>query len=400
MFTETNGINVLLKSEYMKLTFFDKRSAAAIRAILHEIRSFAVGEWEGCNWDDNYVMAGDYKNVNIFSYSDEPGKFGFQITIPKAWELADNVRLTPHTEGLEDILIGWDLNIVGEDRYFSKLYIEDPMLRHFIISTDNVDSFSFHCKSSQGYRVPYGVQEMDLSGYNFSSLIFDMDRYSKLRKIILNSTITPPYLHIFSYTDKLYKMPQIEADGGLSRLLIEYADFSDFDFSKIQNVETVQLKHCSGSINAQGCKAEKMSVIYFEGNISVSECPNLTLLSLDEIKSPSVVVTTNPKLTQFSISGLNTDTDVEALSVCDCPSLESICCINKNLSSLELNNLPSLSLIWCYNNRNLTGVMPPVIDEVRERGGEAIYDIRYSYRWSNSENKYIGIDNGYGFYSS
>ena len=250
----------------------------------------------------------------------------------------------------------------------------------------------------QGYRVPYGVQEMDLSGYNFSSLIFDMDRYSKLRKIILNSTITPPYLHLFSSSDKLYKMPQIEADGGLTRLKIEYADFSDFDFSKIQNVKTVTLEDCSGPINAQGCKAETMSVNYFEGNISVSECPNLTLLTLDEIKSPSVVVTTNPKLTQFSIYGWKTD--LEAVSVCNCQSLESIYCNNKNLSSLELNNLPSLSLIECANNSNLTGVMPHVIDEVLERGGEARYDKRYHYYdWNIIEHKYNKwTDNGYGFY--
>lgn len=139
-----------------------------------------------------------------------------------------------------------------------------------------------------------------------------------------------------------------------------------------------------------------MSVNFFEGNISVSDCPNLTLLSLDRIKSPSVVVTTNPKLTQFSIYGW--DTDVEALSVCDCQSLESLYTNSNNLSSLELNNLPSLSLIECLGNSNLTGVVPHVIDEVLERGGEAKYDIRYSYRWSDSENKYIGIDNGYGFY--
>ncbi len=105
-------------------------------------------------------------------------KFNFAITIPNEWELADNVRLTPHTEGLEDILISWNLNLVGEDRHFSKLYIEDPMLSSFNISTDNVDSFSFHCKSSP-YRFPYGVQEMDLSGCNFSNLTFDMDRYSR-----------------------------------------------------------------------------------------------------------------------------------------------------------------------------------------------------------------------------
>ena len=395
IFTETNGINVLLKSEYMEIKSFDKRLAAAIRAILHEIRSFAVGEWEGCNWDDNYVMAGDYKNVKI-GYSNEPGKFNFAITIPNEWELADNVRLTPHTEGLEDILTGWNLYILGEDRYFSKLYIEDPMLSSFNISTDNVDSFSFHCKSSP-YRFPYGVQEMDLSGCNFSNLTFDMDRFSKLRKIILNST-TPLYLQLINYSGKSYKMPQIEADGGLSRLKIEYADFSDFDFSKIQNVKTVTLEDCSGSINAQGCKAETMSVNYFEGNISVSECPNLTLLTLDEIKSPSVVVTTNPKLTQFSIYGW--DTDVEALSVCDCQSLESLYINSNNLSSLELNNLPSLSLIDCSGSRNLTGVMPHVIDEVLERGGEANYDKRYHYyEWNAIEHKYNKwTDNGYGFY--
>lgn len=212
IFTETNGINVLLKSEYMEIKSFDKRLAAAIRAILHEIRSFAVGEWEGCNWDDNYVMAGDYKNVKI-GYSNETGKFNFAITIPNEWELADNVRLTPHTEGLEDILISWDLNLVGEDRHFSKLYIEDPMLEYFWISTDNVDSFSFHCKSSSLRHLPYGVQEMDLSGCNFSNLTFDMDRYSKLRMIILNSTITPYYLQLINYSGKSYKMPQIEADG-------------------------------------------------------------------------------------------------------------------------------------------------------------------------------------------
>lgn len=404
VFTEIEDANLLMRSFEVSLRGMDKRLSAAIRAILRDIRASAVGEWEGCNWDDNYVMVGDYKNVSIEAYG--PSSYQFFITVPEEWEMTDNLKITPHTEGLEDILASWNITIEGDDRYFSKVYIEDPLIS-FPYIPDNVDSFSFHSEHAIFYEtyLPKYVQELDLSRCPRvrKDLTFNMDEFPKLKKLTLNSSPINS-LSTNSYTKKSYIMPQIETEGtDLEKISVKYAEFSDCDFSKVSSVKFIGLEDCSGTVNIRGCKVQDLWLGgEFKGSFSVSECPNLDKLIAYYITTPSFAVSDNPKLQSVEIHNGTSQGGhaVGALSICDCPSLSYILCADSGISSLELNNLPTLRNLWCQDNYNLTGVMLPIFDEMRDRNPALSYDKRYQYKnWDVDEQKYTSwIDNGYGFY--
>ena len=107
----------------------------AIRAILADILKSRVGEWKGCNWEDEGVSFMDLKNVSYYKYSDEEfarsrelwGDWAYsqQITIklPEDWKVSKSITIENHSENVQDM--GWELDIYSQTD-FDDILIEDP----------------------------------------------------------------------------------------------------------------------------------------------------------------------------------------------------------------------------------------------------------------------------------
>lgn len=401
LFTEIGGVTLLLRTFTPEIKGVDKRFSAAVRAILRDIRASAVGEWKGCNWDDNFVMVGDYENVEIYK-SINSDKLCMDIDIPEEWKLSDYLKIGPHTDGVEDLIEQWELDIHGDGRHFSKVEINDPLIERVYI-TDHVDSFSFHSELSRvgSYNLPKDVVEMDLShclGLQ-KSLSFEEKDFPNLKKVTLK--FTPVEKLFFKGKSASSKIPEIELENTELELFgISYMNISGYDLTRLKDVKEIAIDYCTGSFNGR-CNAEKLKVGGTFSSMVISGCANLGELDLSFVSTPSVVITGNPVLSSIDIFHRTSEDPrykIDALSITDCPAVKEISCYDSGISSLQLANLPSLTKLNCADNHNLTGVMLPIFDELKARNAVLVYDQRYTYRWDSGIQGYTYTDNGYGFY--
>ncbi len=357
----------------------------AFKEILADIYSCRSGEWKDCNWMEPGVNVTELAHVGF-----KDGHWG--IGIPEEWKLSSNIKVGNHTGGVSGFR-SWSLNASGNDaRTFTNVEVNDKNCTGFNVG-EHVENYAIHSEKLVKLDIPEDVRTLDLSGTAFTSLHFTPSIYKNLNSIKLDNCIQLTEL-LFSNTE-LTALPAFSVTGcnALKNVtiydsIIEEGAFRDITWPS-------GLKRLS--IEGSRITAKTLDVAVPDLFISTTTCGDLAISGCAGMKDLWMSLDTGGNISVSQCASLQTfriGWNIAGLSVTSCPALTSLTARECKMSSFQASSLPSLTELNVYNNKNLTGVMLPIFDEVRSKPGSSLsYDQRY---WYYSDGSYR--DNGYGYW--
>ena len=420
------GKDVILREHTGSMRMVDEDEEYAMKQILADLYACRGGDWDGCEWPTaNYGIA-NMQNIDMSVRSNN--EHNYTILITKEWPLGDNLYVGNHSSKVKNF--SWSLDYEG-DTHFNTVQIEDPCCRRAFVGPD-CDTFIQHCKLEDGNDLtfPAHVQTLDIAGCPityFSAAPSSNGNGFQPKKVILDNCQKLETISIgFSGSDYkeelLYKNPPLISTKKCSKLKNFYLRYAVADASFFNDIEMnggkLSLYHVSGLDNFQlktNCEwlgvvdsqvgnfnattaLSALKEIYFSTSTyrtaTVSGLPALTAVDMSRNLCEKISITQCNALEKIRIDNYWEDSyNVGALSVTDCPSLKTLYCPCIGMSSFEASGLPVIEKLDCSYNKNLTGLMLPVFDQMFNAGYQPEYDIRYEYEWEE-----LKKDNGYGYY--
>lgn len=357
----------------------------AIKEVLADIYSCRSGEWKDCNW-----MKSD---VNVTELAHVEFKDGhWSIAIPEDWKFTSNLKIGNHTGGVSDFKT-WSLNAGGNDkRTFSNVEVKDKKCTAFNVG-EHVENYSMHSPKLSRLDIPEDVKTVELSETPFDGISFYLDSYKNLKSVKIDNcslltklsfTATDPKALPTLYVSNCNALQTLN----LNKIILEEGAFKNITwpsgFQRL-NIEQSQIK----------ATALDVAVPYLF--ISTSTCADLAISGCVGMKDLWISLDKGGNISVSGCASLQTcrvGWNIAGLSVTSCPALTSLTARETKMSSFQASSLPSLTDLDLYNNRNLTGLMLPIFDEVRNKPGSSLsYDKRYWY-WSDGTWR----DEGYGYW--
>ena len=356
----------------------------AFKEILADIYSCRSGEWKDCNWMEPGVNVTELSHVTF-----KDGHWG--IGIPEEWKFGSNIKVGNHTEGVSGFQT-WSLSAVNGERKFTNVEVDDKNCTAFNVG-EHVENYAIHSTKLTKLDIPEDVKTLDLSGTAFTGLTFVPSLYKNLNFIKLDNCSKLTELR-FSDTE-LTALPEFSITGCNAGLRV-YLYYSIIDEGAFKNV-TWPSGFKGINIEHSQIKATKLDIAVPEINVYSSTCGDLAISGCNGLKSLWMSLDTGGNISVSGCASLQTfriGWNIAGLSVTSCPALTSITARECKMSSFQASALPSLTDLDLYNNKNLTGVMLPIFDEVRSKPGSSLaYDQRY---WYYSDGTWR--DNGYGYW--
>ena len=375
-----------------KISPSDERVTEAIRGILSDLLEARSGEWPGCNWDDPALMLSDYADV-------ESGEGYCNITIPSNWALKSDIHVRDHSSGIQDFG-RWSLTIAGTDnRNFDSITVDDRNCYEFFAG-DKVRKYAIHSDKLTRALIPDEVEILDLGGCRQleSFNIYDSYECNKIKELILDGCTALPSCTIKGNTSRR-NAPKVSTEGCTALKDVQFYDLA-VDQGDIDGIEltcpgaSLTISNCDVDVLSFGMPVSKVNIRSSFKQLVFNAAPTLEKVDVFNATGESITVSNCPNLKVFDAynNTLNAG-GIGAISVTDCPLLESLKCYRSGLSSFEASGLPSIRELDCGYNDNLSGVMLPIFDEMYDKGLQPRYDQRY-YSYYNDEYK----DLGYGWY--
>ncbi|MCQ2143205.1 MAG: hypothetical protein MJY56_03955 [Bacteroidales bacterium] len=374
-----------MPGNYLRVISVSTSSLGALKEILSDIYSCRSGEWNGCNWMEPNVNVAQLAQVSFLDGH-------WTISIPQDWKFTSNLKIGNHTDGVSDFKT-WSLNASGNDkRSFTNVEVKDKKCTSFNVG-EHVENYSMHSTKLTMLDIPEDVRTLDLSGTEFPDLSFYLGTYENLQSIKLDACSKLTKLSLSA--SKLTALPTLNISNCslLQRLTLQYMIVGENAFKNISwpsGFKSITLEHSKIAATALDVAVPELSVYTSTcGDLAISGCNGMKnlWLSLDNAGSISVSQCQ-------TIQTLRVGWNMCSLSVTGCQSLTSLTARETQMSSFSASALPSLIDLDLYNNKNLTGVMLPIFDEVRSKPGSTLsYDKRY---WYYSDGTWT--DEGYGYY--
>lgn len=374
-----------LPNSYLRVISANTGCISALKNILSDIYSCRSGEWKGCNWME--------PNVGVARLSHVEFKDGhWSIAIPEDWKFTSNLKIGNHTEGVSGFKT-WSLSAGGNDkRTFSNVEVKDKKCTAFNVG-EHVENYAIHSTKLTKLDIPEDVKTLDLSGTAFASLHFVPSIYKNLDFIKLDDCSKLTELR-FSDTE-LTPLPEFSITGCNAGLYV-YLYYSIIDEGAFKNV-TWPSGFKGIDIEKSQIKATTLDVPVPKINVYTSTCGNLAISGCNGLKSLWMSLDNGGNISVSGCASLQTcrvGWNIAGLSVTSCPALTSLTARETKMSSFQASSLPSLTDLDLYNNKNLTGVMLPIFDEVRSKPGSSLaYDKRYWYYYDGTWEDY-----GYGYW--
>ncbi len=169
------------------------------------------------------------------------------------------------------------------------------------------------------------------------------------------------------------------------------------------------------SLNLSGCTALRGLVFSIDSasstSLNVKGCTSLERIECDNTQITSLDVSECIALHELR---MHNSSKLTSLNVRGCTEMKELICRNAQLSSLDVSGLTNLRLLYCNENKltslKLDGTTLYELDcrsnnlcEARSQIFDNItilhYDIRYEYKWSNMQMRYIvEKDHGKGYW--
>ena len=270
---------------------------------------------------------------------------------------------------------------------------------------------------------PTHVKTLDVSGSNISEFWITTLENKDFRpnKVILDDCPILKQIQLGrSDMERMMNLPHISAKNcpKLQGVNVYKADAFDGFFDNIEmnggtislydvtgltdinlkvNCDNLRITNTTfGNLTATGLNT--LANVYFHANTYktavFSNLPKLQDIDLARNLCEKISITQCNALEKIQIDNYGEEPfRVGALSVTDCPSLKTLYCPRIGMSSFEASGLPVIEKLDCSSNKNLTGEMLPVFDQMFNAGYTPYYDIRYEYEWEE-----LKKDNGYGYY--
>ena len=411
-------MNALLKI-FNAGRFVDADEENAMKNILADIYACRAGEWKGCDWMDDKKGVANMKNITLFK--GDGSVASYRILVPPEWKLSDNLIIGNYSASVKDF--EWELDVEGE-RKFSKVQIEDANCVYGFVG-ENCDTYIYHSTCERcGAVFPENAKVIDVAGTNIQNFRINpfldgnvfrpkkviLDNCPKLESIAFGRSDDPTMMDApevsakdcpklanvtFSYTEVPGGfLDNIEMHGG--RLILNHVTGLT-DISIRKNCELLSISHCIfNSLNVtglNGLKTFSLSDCTFAA-AGLAELPCLETADFYRNTAESVTIDNCGALERVQVSNYDgTGCALASLSVTNCASLNTLYCQDVGMSSFEASGLPVIEYLNCSGNRNLTGVMLPVFDQMYNAGLHPVYDIRFEYEWEE-----LKKDNGFGYY--
>ena len=365
------------------LLALDSNHIKAIRGILSDIRSCGVGDWEGCNWDEDTPIS-RMNGVGITGPDENADKsYRMAITLKEDWKLGGNLKVANHSSGVSDLYwtLDWDArawadhpddsdlrgckdfdSIVIEDESFNELY--SPALTK-----------TFSCHSPKHY-----------SSMVIATEVLDLSR-SGVRDIYAYMGSNGMW-GVGDYPTK------VSADNcpDLREVSLDYPEGKSLEFSAVNCPSLIALSLCGGgtirftpeTVSGQSSsKAERGLYLDCPGMESVAIGNGWKDASVCHISSVTAAGAQN-------LCSLKIGAGVTSLTIADCPNLESLNARfmddKGDLQAFSISGTPKMKKLNIEGHKKLIMQVPAVFDEIRSRGGELLYYERYWYT-STSEDK-------------
>lgn len=408
-----------LRSFNSRMILVDEDEEYAMKQILADIYACRGGEWDGCEWTTSKYGVANLPYIKLTTVN-TGGRNHYEVLIPKEWPLGDNLYVGSHSGKVKNF--SWDLDYEA-DSHLSRVEINDPNCKSAYVG-DDCDTYIFHSTFEEPVLYyPANVKTIDVAGSCIRSFGYSTTWKKGFRpqKVMLDSCLNLEEIDLQGDgTDRLTGAPKISAKNcpSLKRVYLSNADVFPGFFDNIEmNGGSIGINGVTGlgdinlktgceelrfirssfdnlTVNGQG----RLKQVYFMTNTfktaTFTNLPALDDVDMNRLVCDKITVSACPFVKRIEIrSYSDTPSNVEALSVTDCPMLNSLSCYSLGLSSFEASGLPAIQSLYCDGNKKLTGLMLPVFDQMFDAGYTPYYDIRYEYYWEE-----LKKDNGYGYY--
>lgn len=408
-----------LRSYNARLVLVDEDEEYAMKQILADIYACRGGDWDGCEWTTSKYGVANLPYIKMTTVN-TGGRNHYEVIIPKEWPLGDNLYVGSHSGNVKNF--SWELDYEA-DTHLSRVEIKDPNCKSAYVG-DDCDTYIFHSTFEEPrLYLPLNAKTVDVAG----SYITDFSLSStwredfKPRKVILDNC--PRLAEIALRGDSSHKLTDVASISAnkcpaLKSVYVSHAElFPGFldniemaggklVFQNVTGIGDVNLKADCEDLRINNSSFGIMTVsglgrlkqVYFMTNTfktaTFTNLPALDDVAMNRLVCDKISVSACPFVKRIEIrSYSDTPSNVEALSVTDCPMLNSLSCYSLGLSSFEASGLPAIQSLYCNGNKKLTGLMLPVFDQMFDAGYTPYYDIRYEYYWEE-----LKKDNGYGYY--
>lgn len=434
---------------------FNEKQAKAVASLVSNVAE-AMG-WYETPWYDvspSEVLYMQDKGINVTT-SEDGGTLEWVTLRPdRKWPLKSHIVIGPTVgSSLED---GQWWQLFGsfpeeESDNVTSLIINDPTCAAFSASGKNLQHLEIHSpyyKGSIGLGYGYPkLRELDMSGTGITSIIIGDDDYDehvpdKLTSIKFDNctklesiSIDYPYRH---------DVPSLSINGCAALKKLEYTRCAfqgdpPVTGIKMAHMDNIRFYKCDGTLNLPaGCETVTISdkcislsiaggnpnikqlTIFYESSIwgeYEGTCfENVTLSNLPGVENELDIRGKN-----VNVSGLGSKQlqvyAIETAEVASCANLERLeMKVSSRFALSGLGSFPGLPQLKAFSitpdlavvngeyTCALNGLVPEIIDRVRNKGGSVSYPIRYRYifdktlgdrgRWR------MDYDYKYGFYYS
>lgn len=388
---------------------------ASIRAILAALYKCRDGQWDGCNWDNEYTELSKMKNVKIGSGDSYVSDYTF--TIPQNWKIrkegfyvGNYSRFINSRE--EEKGCTWDIVIEG-NRDLDSIIIEDRNFRSITMSGGSLDKLAY--RNSQEIPTPSyifekfnaSVNTLDLSGSNVGEFNLHAEKvWFPKKELILNNCSRLKYVNFYgSYNKRDGVVPHLQAyNSNFSRISATYMKVPDYVFDELSPTDdalTIHIENCDAGCfiltgkDVTNFELKNSTYTYIDADNS----SKILRLDLEDVQGDSVRAVSCPNLTHLIVNKRFGPCQTSKVVCKSCPKLVYLGASDIELTSLEIEDLPSIDNLLVHNNKGLTGLVPAVIDDMYARGkGITIgYDRRFHY-FTGIDGTISSSDSGYGFY--
>ena len=345
----------------------------ALLSILGAIQSCASGNWEECNWGEDGLLVGQYKNVSLALVSEmESGDFTFSITIPKEWQFGRNLTIGNYSPANN---FKWDLILEGE-RSFETVDIQDKTCSLNLLQKLETKNFIFRgMYVYDGYPSLFlrVTDKFDASNSEFNDEVYIDDTICP-SEIILDNCPNYTSLGITIPKGKELKTYSVKNTG---------MDTHGKDFRL-----EVHGKITDDVINGLSDIKRPNKYLY------IRDDSDMTSLSLGP--GPTYVYLYSPKVRSVSATGasdlrslyLEWGHKATSLTVSDCPKLEDLVVSTNyentgSLSVFSISGVPAINRLSIGGQKGLGGVVPSVLAQMEKDGKNVSYDVRYTYYYQD-----------------
>lgn len=433
---------------------FNEKQAQAVASVVSRVAE--VMDWGETPWYEvspyDVLYMGD-KGIGVWLSDDGKQLKSITLTPDPSWPLKSNIVIPASVgEALDDDQ-WWELFSPHSEEETDKvvsLIVKDTHCSGFGVTGKNTKHFEIH---SPHYGGPLGIgvgspnlQTVDISGTGVTALYLGDETFEdstpyKIQSVNLDNCKELEEIYVAFPT--LRDVPKLSISGctALQKIHVYNCGFGGgvpFNGLSSLNLDYIAFFHCNGTIdipsgtngvsffgkyltlNVTGGNPgiQKLGFSYDPDDETKVDVPfdNINISNLGGVEYAVTLKAKTVQATGLGSKEIRAYAS-ESVNIASCPNLESLTVevspqfTHSGLGSFAaLPKLKYLEIIADTIEKGdtytcaLTGLVPPVVDEVRERGGTVYYPIRYRYvfdrdlgekgRWR------MEYDNGYGFYYS